>query len=51
MASDNAWHVTLDASGQVRWTAGDDVRTMQPARNFWQRVEDLLFMASPRDLY
>jgi len=51
MAPDNAWRVTLDANGQVRWTAGDDVRGMQPARNFWQRVEDVLFMASPRDLY
>jgi hypothetical protein len=26
-------------------------RTRQPARNFWQRVEDVIFMAFPRDLY
>jgi putative cardiolipin synthase len=51
MAQENAWHVTLDADGRVRWTAGDDVRRMQPARNIWQRVQDVLFMASPRDLY
>jgi len=51
MAKDNAWRVTLDASGQVRWTAGDRVLTAQPARNFWQRIEDVIFMAFPRDLY
>jgi putative cardiolipin synthase len=51
MAPDNAWHVALDANGAVRWSAGDDVRSIQPARNFWQRVQDVLFMASPRDLY
>jgi len=51
MNKDNGSRVTLDANGQVRWTAGDDVRSMQPARNFRQRVEDVLFMASPRDLY
>jgi putative cardiolipin synthase len=51
MSKDNAWRVTLDASGQVRWTAGDRVLTAQPARNFWQRIEDVIFMAFPRDLY
>jgi putative cardiolipin synthase len=51
MAKENAWHVTLDASGHVRWTAGDQVLTRQPARSFWQRIEDVIFMAFPRDLY
>jgi putative cardiolipin synthase len=51
MAHDNAWRLTLDASGHVRWTAGDQVLTTQPARNAWQRIEDLIFMAFPRDLY
>jgi putative cardiolipin synthase len=51
MAKDNAWRVTLDANGQVRWTAGDQVLTAQPARNFWQRIEDVIFMAFPRELY
>jgi hypothetical protein len=27
------------------------VLTTQPARNFWQRIEDVIFMAFPRDLY
>jgi cardiolipin synthase C len=51
MEQDNAWRLTLDAGGEVRWTAGDQVLTTQPARNFWQRVEDVIFMAFPRDLY
>jgi putative cardiolipin synthase len=51
MAKDNAWRLTLDASGHVRWTAGDQVLTTQPARNAWQRIEDVIFMAFPRDLY
>jgi len=51
MAADNAWRVTLDASGRIRWTAGDQVLATQPARSFWQRIEDVIFMAFPRDLY
>jgi putative cardiolipin synthase len=51
MAPENAWRVTLAADGQIRWTAGDKVLTRQPARSLWQRVEDVFFMAFPRDLY
>jgi hypothetical protein len=51
MTKDNAWRVTLDAGGRVRWTDGDEVLTMQPARSCWQRIEDVIFMAFPRDLY
>jgi hypothetical protein len=51
MQPENAWRVTLDASGQVQWSAGDRVLTSQPARSFWQRVQDVVFMAFPRDLY
>jgi putative cardiolipin synthase len=47
----NAWRVTLAADGSVRWTAGERVLDTQPARNTWQRVEDIIFMAFPRDLY
>ena len=47
----NAWQVTLAADGQVRWTSGERVLDTQPARNTWQRVEDIIFMAFPRDLY
>jgi putative cardiolipin synthase len=51
MQPENAWRVTLAANGSLRWTAGDQVLTTQPARNFWQRIEDIIFMAFPRDLY
>lgn len=51
MQPDNAWRVTLGPDGGVRWTAGDTVLSTQPARSFWQRVEDVIFMAFPRDLY
>ncbi len=51
MQAANAWHVTLAPDGGVRWTAGDRVLDTQPARNTWQRVEDIIFMAFPRDLY
>jgi putative cardiolipin synthase len=51
MAPENAWHVTLDEGGRLRWVAGDQVLDQQPARSAWQRIEDWVFMAFPRDLY
>jgi putative cardiolipin synthase len=51
MGPDNAWQVNLAADGTLRWTAGDQVLDRQPARSAWQRVEDWIFMAFPRDLY
>lgn len=47
----NSWRVELDAQGGLRWTNSDQAVTRQPARNAWQRVEDIIFMAFPRDLY
>jgi putative cardiolipin synthase len=51
MAPDNAWRVNLNADGDVRWAALDQEFARQPARSLWQRVEDVIFMAFPRDLY
>ncbi|MCM5570075.1 phospholipase D family protein [Burkholderiaceae bacterium FT117] len=51
MRPENAWRVSLGDDGTVRWTAGDRVLTAQPARSFWQRVQDVFFMFFPRDLY
>jgi putative cardiolipin synthase len=51
MAPENSWRVTLDSRGDVRWTAGTLESTRQPARDFWQRVQDVVFMLFPRDLY
>ncbi len=51
MGEDNAWRVSLAPDASVRWTAGDRVLDTQPARSLWQRIEDVIFMAFPRDLY
>jgi phosphatidylserine/phosphatidylglycerophosphate/cardiolipin synthase-like enzyme len=51
MSAPNAWRVTLDEEGDLLWTAGALRTGRQPARSAWQRLEDLLFMLFPRDLY
>jgi putative cardiolipin synthase len=51
MQPENAWRVTLGEDGQPVWSAGDRLLREQPARSLWQRVEDVIFMAFPRDLY
>jgi putative cardiolipin synthase len=51
MRPENSWRVELDAEGNLEWVAGDQVETSQPARSFWQRVEDVIFMAFPKELY
>jgi len=47
----NSWQVELDAAGQLRWVAGDQVLTAQPARNAMQRIENVVFKAFPKDIY
>ncbi|MCG6874788.1 MAG: phospholipase D family protein [Betaproteobacteria bacterium] len=47
----NSWQVELVAGGGLRWVDDKEVVTSQPARNWWQRVEDVIFMAFPKDLY
>lgn len=51
MSPENAWRVYLTPDGKVRWTALGEELTRQPARNFWQRIVDIVFMAFPPDLY
>jgi putative cardiolipin synthase len=51
MAPENAWRVGIDGEGRITWIAGDKVVTQQPARNVWQRVEDVFFMPFPGELY
>ncbi len=48
---ENAWRVTTSPKGRLRWTAGTEVLTRQPARGTWQRMQDVFFMAFPRRLY
>jgi putative cardiolipin synthase len=47
----NSWRVTLDTSGRLSWTHDRETVTRQPARNLWQRVQDLLFVVFPSSLY
>jgi len=50
-AAQNAWQVMLDGERQLVWRAGDDIRTIQPARDLWQRVQDFVFILVPVELY
>jgi putative cardiolipin synthase len=47
----NSWKVELDASGELRWVNNRETLTSQPARDWWQRVEDVIFMAFPKEVY
>jgi putative cardiolipin synthase len=47
----NSWRVELDANGALRWVNSEKTVTLQPARHAWQRVEDIIFMAFPREYY
>jgi putative cardiolipin synthase len=47
----NSWRLSLSPEGDVRWRDGDETLSEQPARNLGQRIEDLVFMLFPRDLY
>jgi len=51
MQPKNAWHVTLNEQGRLRWTADGEPLTRQPARSGWQRMQDVFFMLFPRNLY
>ncbi len=47
----NSWRVELDDAGELRWTNDRETVTRQPARDWWQRVEDVIFMMFPKELY
>ncbi len=47
----NSWRVGQDARGRLNWSSDAGTEKRQPARNFWQRVEDVLFRALPKNLY
>lgn len=51
IAPENSWRVELDGRGGLRWVNDQTTVARQPARNWWQRVEDVFFMALPKDLY
>jgi putative cardiolipin synthase len=47
MAPENAWRVTLDGDGRLRWSSSDVEVTSQPAQNFWRRIENGIFGLLP----
>lgn len=47
----NSWRVELVDDGRLRWVNDRETLTSQPARNRWQRVQDVIFMAFPKELY
>jgi phosphatidylserine/phosphatidylglycerophosphate/cardiolipin synthase-like enzyme len=47
----NAWQVRLDANGKPYWTNSDETVERQPARNFFQRIMDVVFRVFPKDYY
>ena len=49
--SDTEVCALIAPSGNVRWVAGADVRYFQPARGFWERIQDVVYMIFPQQLY
>jgi putative cardiolipin synthase len=51
MSAANSWRVTLDTDGKLQWAHDEEVTDVQPARNFWQRVQEFFFRAVPKEYY
>jgi putative cardiolipin synthase len=51
MHPENSWQLELDEAGALRWANDEEVVTSQPARNWWQRVEDVIFKVVPKEYY
>ena len=51
MSAANSWRVSLNDDGKLQWENDSEVTTKQPARNFWQRVQELFFRAVPKEYY
>ncbi len=51
MGPANSWRVTLQPDGALAWTSDRETRATQPARDFMQRVENLVFKLFPPSLY
>ena len=43
----NAWEVTLNEKGELRWTSTAGVRNRQPARSLGQRFKDFFYRLMP----
>jgi len=47
----NSWQVALAGDGSLRWRSDAGERSSQPARSFWQRVQNLVFKLAPASYY
>jgi putative cardiolipin synthase len=47
----NSWQVELTDDGGLRWVNDEATVTRQPARNWWQRVQDVIFQVVPKEYY
>lgn len=46
-APENAWAVTLNDKGQLQWNSTASQRTIEPARDFCQRLSDFFYQFLP----
>lgn len=51
MSAANSWRVTLDDDGNLQWAHDNELVGVQPARNFWQRIQEFFFRAMPKEYY
>jgi putative cardiolipin synthase len=51
MSGVNSWQVVLADDGTLRWRSAVGERSSQPARSFWQRVENVVFKLMPASYY
>ena len=51
MQPENTWQVQLDDGGNLIWVSYDGALNRQPARSFWQRMQDLFFKIFPKEYF
>lgn len=51
MEPHNSWRLHLDESGALRWRSSAGELDAQPARSFWQRLQNIVFKLFPADYY
>ena len=49
MEPQNAWRVHMNPDYTIYWEAGDDRKSFQPARGFFQRISDFIFRLIPME--
>lgn len=51
LGGDNSWQVVKGSDGELRWRSTAGELSAQPARDFWQRVQNLFFKLMPASYY